>query len=64
MAVVPLALVGASKKGTPSSQQTRQLLALSAFVRITLNRLRSFLQGNPVYEAGGTVAVRDLEVPQ
>jgi hypothetical protein len=36
---------------------------LSGYIRITAHNLadaRTFLEGNPVYEAGGTVEIREL----
>jgi hypothetical protein len=55
---------GCFKKGHPEQSADS---AITGFIRIRANNFeqaRSFLQGNPVYEAGGTVAVRYLEVSQ
>jgi hypothetical protein len=38
---------------------------LGGFIRITardLDHAQSFLEGNPVYEAGGTVEIRELPI--
>jgi hypothetical protein len=51
----------ARKSGTPAPLAAH----LGGFIRITardLDHAQSFLEGNPVYEAGGTVEIRELPV--
>jgi hypothetical protein len=51
----------ARKSGTPAPLAAH----LGGFIRITardLDHAQSFLDGNPVYEAGGTVEIRELPV--
>jgi len=51
--------VVARKSGTPAPLAAH----LGGFIRITardLDHAQSFLDGNPVYEAGGTVEIRAL----
>jgi hypothetical protein len=48
-----------SKAGTPPDITSQ----LSGFIRVqaeSLNRARELIQGNPVFEAGGTVEIREL----
>ena len=48
-----------SKSGTPPGITPQ----LSGFIRVqpeNLNRARALVQGNPVFEAGGTVEIREL----
>jgi hypothetical protein len=50
----------ARKSGTPAPLAAH----LGGFIRITardLDHAQSFLDGNPVYEAGGTVEIRELK---
>ena len=49
----------ARKSGTPAPLAAH----LGGFIRITardLDHAKAFLDGNPVYEAGGTVEIREL----
>jgi hypothetical protein len=49
----------ARKTGTPAPLAAH----LGGFIRITardLDHAQSFLDGNPIYEAGGTVEIREL----
>jgi len=51
--------VCARKNGTPPPVTAH----LGGYIRITaqdLDDARTFLEGNPVYEAGGTVEIREL----
>jgi len=53
--------VVARKSGTPAPLAAH----IGGFIRITardLDHAQSFLGGNPVYEAGGTVEIRELPV--
>lgn len=48
------------RKGTPASEAVSPL---NGFIRVragSLEEALSFLEGNPVHEAGGTVEVREL----
>ncbi|MDP1857171.1 MAG: hypothetical protein Q8K82_00790 [Gemmatimonadaceae bacterium] len=48
------------RKGHPDRPSTPEL---NGFIRIRaegLERARNFLAGNPIYEAGGTVEIREL----
>jgi len=48
------------RKGSTSDQITTRL---SGFIRVTadnIDRAKSLLFGNPVFEAGGTVEIREL----
>ncbi|MDZ7863120.1 YciI family protein [Acidovorax sp.] len=48
------------RKGQPGEPAAR---AIGGFIRVraaTLEEARQFLAGNPVYEAGGTVELREL----
>ncbi len=51
----------ARKAGTPAPLAAH----IAGFIRITardLDHAQTFLDGNPVYEAGGTVEIRELPV--
>jgi hypothetical protein len=51
------------KQGTPESM----LAGLAGFIRVStgsLDQAKALLAGNPVYEAGGTVEIRELPLTE
>lgn len=55
--------IGAGSRVRKDQQTSAALSDFTGFIRVraaSLEEAKSFLKGNPVYEAGGTVEIREL----